>query len=262
MERAKFFYWAERVLGNAEQYQYGEFHIPAQLTHKQISDLLRNSSPILHEIRIIEGNTIKNVIDDINNNLIFSEKITAIPNEGSIFPSTYRFERGTNRQYIIDKMQAMMAQQISTVWQQRNQMIPIKNQTEAIILASIVEKESSGGLDRQKVASVFLNRLKIGMPLQADPTIIYLLSDKTGKLQRPLLRSDWLLDSPYNTYLYKNLPPQPICIPSLESIKAVLNPINTNYLYFVADGTGNHAFARTLKEHNLNVTNFYKNRRQ
>jgi UPF0755 protein len=139
---------------------------------------------------------------------------------------------------------------------------PIKTRLELLTLASIVEKESGGKDDQTYVASVFLNRLNAGMPLQADPTIIYALSGGSGRLSRPLNRQDWTLQSPYNTYIQTGLPPSPIAIPSLDALRAVLNPITTPYYYFVADGKGGHIFSTSLNDHNRHVRAFYRTKKE
>jgi UPF0755 protein len=155
-------------------------------------------------------------------------------------------------------MSDLMMKKINDLWANRQTGLPFKNKEEALILASIVEKEISVKSEGGIIASVFINRLKKGMRLQSDPTVIYALSEGKGKLDRLPLRKDLQIDSPFNTYVYGGLPPQAICSPSQESLKAVLNPENTDYFYFVADGSGGHVFAKTLDEHNKNVAAWRK----
>jgi UPF0755 protein len=159
-------------------------------------------------------------------------------------------------------MHSMMTKRLTALWESRAQNLPLKTPEEAMILASIVEKESGGKDDQTYVASVFLNRLNAGMPLQADPTIIYALSGGSGRLNRPLNRQDWTLQSPYNTYMQTGLPPSPIAIPSLDALRAVLNPITTPYYYFVADGKGGHIFSTSLADHNRHVRAFYRTKKE
>jgi UPF0755 protein len=194
--------------------------------------------------------------------------LTSIPEEGSLLPETYHYMKTDTRQNVIEQMQAAMKKAQDDLWPTRVPDLPVVNMSEVMVLASIVEKETGVPDERRKVAGVFINRLKRGMPLQSDPTAIYALTkgeikdDGMGPLGRRLLRKDLEIDSPYNTYKYPGLPPGPICNPGRESIAAVLNPETHNYVYFVADGTGGHVFAETLAEHESNVAKWRKIRAQ
>jgi UPF0755 protein len=168
-------------------------------------------------------------------------------------PDTYVFTRGRTRQSIIDQMKAAQTRLMDRLWAERKSGLPITTPQEAIILASLVEKETGKADERAQVAGVFVNRLRKGMRLQSDPTIIYGITLGQGKLDRPLYRSDIREKTAYNTYQIDGLPPTPIANPGRASLEAVLNPLDTDYVYFVADGTGGHAFAVTLDEHNANV---------
>lgn len=168
-------------------------------------------------------------------------------------PDTYVFRRGMTRQKLIEDMKAAQTRLIDELWEKRAADLPIKTKEEAITLASIVEKETGVAAERPMVASIFINRLKQGMRLQSDPTIIYGIAGGKGKLDRALTKDDLASDTPYNTYKIAGLPPGPIASPGRAAIEAVLNPPDTGYLYFVANGTGGHAFAKTLAEHNANV---------
>ena len=168
-------------------------------------------------------------------------------------PETYHFERGTTRQDIVARMMQAMETAVAELWAGRAGELPLNSPEEAVILASIVEKETGRAEERRHVAGVLVNRLERGMRLQSDPTVIYALTKGVGPLGRDLLRSDWQFDDPYNTYRHEGLPPGPIANPGREAIAAVLDPLDTLDLYFVADGSGGHAFAATLEEHNRNV---------
>jgi UPF0755 protein len=176
-----------------------------------------------------------------------------LPAEGSLLPDTYRFSRGSTRKEIIERMQAEQQKFVAKLWESRAQGLPFKTPMDAIILASIVEKETGRSDERDRVAAVFVNRMKKGMRLDSDPTIIYGVSGGKGSLGRPILRSELDRPTPYNTYKIKGLPPTPIANPGRASIEAVLRPAQTNDLFFVADGSGGHVFTGSLAEHNKNV---------
>jgi UPF0755 protein len=257
-----FFYASEGLLGHHRFYPSGEFRVPAGLTYQQLSVFLRRAKPVQHPIRVVEGSTVAAVVQYLNDHPVLTGHIDNMPAEGTLFAETYYVSRGADRQQMLNRMQTMMQKQLSALWNSRSPDMPLKTPEEAMILASIVEKESGGKDDQTYVASVFLNRLKAGMPLQADPTIIYALSGGSGRLNRPLNRQDWTLDSPYNTYLQTGLPPSPIAIPSEASLRAVLNPITTPYYYFVADGQGGHIFSTSLSDHNRHVRAFYRTKKE
>jgi UPF0755 protein len=180
------------------------------------------------------------------------------PPEGSLLPETYFFVLGDTRAQIVDRMRSEMQAQLASLWDQRDKDIPLTAPDEAVTLASLVEKETSKDSERPRVAAVFYNRMKKGMALQSDPTVIYALTDGKGRLDRTLTSADLKLDSPYNTYTNAGLPKGPIANPGLAALKGVLHPAKTKELYFVADGTGGHAFAETLDQHNKNVAQWRK----
>jgi UPF0755 protein len=173
--------------------------------------------------------------------------------EGEILPETYTFMKGETRENIVNQAKKALEDTIKEIWAQRAENLPLKTPQELLILASIVEKETGLPDERDMVASVFVNRLKIGMRLQTDPTVIYAITQGKSELGRPLYKKDLSFDSPYNTYLYEGLPPTPICAAGKEAIYAAAHPLNTDYLYFVASGNGGHNFAKSLSEHNKNV---------
>ena len=182
-----------------------------------------------------------------------------LPPEGMLVADTQRFARGTTRSEIIEKMIREQKQLVESIWKRRQPDLPIANIEEFVTLASIVEKETGRADERTRVAGVFINRLRKGMRLQSDPTIVYGLFGGEGKpSDRPIYRSDIDKPTPYNTYLIDGLPPTPIANPGRAALEAVANPSQTDELYFVADGTGGHVFAKTLEEHNENVVRWRK----
>lgn len=228
----------------------GEYHIPANVSPAQLVQILKSGKVILHPITLIEGETSHQLTQKLLQDLRFQGDCPA-PSEGSLLPETYHFPRGTNRQVIVDHMKKAMQQTVAHAWAGRPKDCPLKTPEEMVTLASIVEKETALPRERPIVAAVFLNRLKIGMPLQADPTVLYALT--AGMMtHRSLSLEDLKVDHPHNTYRHMGLPPSPIANPGLQSLHAVLNPANVSYLYFVADGSGGHVFATTLEEHQRN----------
>jgi UPF0755 protein len=200
----------------------------------------------------------------VSENLAANRYLTgALPpiEEGSVLPDSYGYQRGDTRAALVKRMQSAMTRTLDQLWPQRNTDCPVASKEQAVILASIVEKETGKASERPIVAGVYCNRLKIGMPLQADPTVIYAVT--RGKpLGRRILKSELHSDNGYNTYRHSGLPDGPIANPGKASIEAVLHPAQTRALYFVADGTGGHAFAETLAEQNANVAKWYAIRRQ
>ena len=195
------------------------------------------------------------ILDRLAKNEILEGELPEVaPAEGTLMPDTYPFQRGTTRKEIIERMQLAQKQFLASVWEKRVDNLPISSPEEMVILASIVEKETGRAAERPHVASVFINRLRKGMKLQSDPTIIYGIFGGAGKPKdRPIYRSDIDKPTPYNTYTIPALPPGPIANPGRAALEAVANPSITDDLFFVANGTGGHVFAKTLEEHNQNV---------
>ena len=237
----------------------GEYRFEAGISPEAALDKILRNEVVVRSITIAEGLQSREVIALINAAEGLEGELSGpLPAEGSLLPETYHFTLGDDRSALLTRMEKSMQKARADLWNSRQQGLPIQTWEEAVILASIVEKETGLAAERPHIAAVFLNRLKRGMRLQSDPTVRYALTDGKVDLGRALTRQDWKLDHPYNTYIIKGLPPGPIANPGLASIKAVLNPLVTKDLYFVADGTGGHAFARTLKEHNRNVARWRK----
>ena len=231
----------------------GEYLFTPHLRMVEVFEKLCKGDVLYHKFTIPEGYTINQVLSQMEKDDKLVGEIDEIPQEGTVLPETYTFQRGESRSAIIAAAMLSMQKKIQKIWEHRDDNLPYKNMYEMLIMASIVEKETGIGDERAKVASVFVNRLRKGMLLQTDPTVIYALTGGKTELDRPLTRQDLQTDSPYNTYKYAGLPPAPICNPGEEAIYAAAHPATTDYLYFVANGQGGHNFARTLKEHNENV---------
>jgi len=243
---------AVRARGVQSDLKAGEYRFAPGINVMQVIDILVDGNSILHFLTLAEGLTTDQILRVVAENDVLVGEVTMVPREGDLLPETYGFTRGESRETIVKRMEAAQEALIDDLWEDRQVALPLKTPREAIILASIVEKETGIASERDRVAAVFVNRLKRGMRLQSDPTIIYGLT-KGEPLGRGLRRSELESDTPYNTYRINGLPPTPICNPGAASIAAVLNPADTDDLYFVADGSGGHAFAKTLREHNANV---------
>lgn len=235
------------------QLKAGEFQFKAGTSVEEAIDTLIQGRAILHTVSVPEGLTSEQVLARLYEHEILTGDVTETPREGSLLPDTYKFERGTTRQQIINTMQAAQRQAIEQIWQRRSPELPIKSPQELVILASIVEKETGRADERTRVAGVFINRLMKRMRLQSDPTIVYGLVGGKGTLGRGILRSEIEAATPYNTYVVEGLPPGPIANPGRAALEAVANPSRTKDLYFVADGSGGHAFAETYEQHQRNV---------
>jgi UPF0755 protein len=248
-----------RLLGSGDPVQAGEFEIPRGAGGAAVLELLQHGRPVQRLITVTEGMP----------SIIVQEKLAAIPYltgavpvpaEGSLLPDSYGYERGESRAAVIQRMQAAMSRTLGALWAKRKPTCLVNSKEEAVILASIVEKETGKPSERRLVAGVYCNRLRIGMKLDADPTVIYPIT--RGKpLGRRILRSELNADTGYNTYKTAGLPVGPIANPGRASIAAVLDPAPTSAIYFVADGTGGHVFADTYAQHQANVQKWYAIRR-
>jgi UPF0755 protein len=248
-----------RIFGSSDPVQAGEFLIPAGLSADGILNLLQHGRPVQRLVTIPEG-TPSVLVHERLMRIAYLTGPIAVPTEGSVLPNSYSYRRGETRAAVLERMQAAMRRELARLWAARRPGIAVATPEQAIILASIVEKETGKPSERRMVAGVYTNRLLRGIPLQADPTVIYPVT-RGRPLRRRILRSELRADNGYNTYARAGLPAGPIANPGRESIAAVLNPERTQALFFVADGTGGHVFANTLAEHNANVQRWYAIRR-
>jgi peptidoglycan lytic transglycosylase G len=244
---------AVRVLDRDRRLKAGEYAFPAGATPQGVIAMLATGETVARRLTVPEGLTVAEILELVASVEALEGQLPPPPGEGSLLPETYFYALGDSRIGLVRRMQAAMQKALDELWPHRAEGLPFRTREEAVILASIVDKETGIAAERDKVAAVFVNRLRRGMRLQADPTVIYGLTEGDGELGRELSRRDWEHDSAYNTYQIDGLPPGPIGNPGRASIEAVLNPAAVDYLYFVADGSGGHAFARTLDEHNRNV---------
>lgn len=241
-----------RLADRARDLKAGEYRFDVAVTPRGALDILTRGDVIAHRVTVAEGMTTERVLALVGATEGLDGEITLRPDEGSLLPETYHFTRGDNRDDLLRRMMTAMEETWAELWPTRVEGLPYDRPEEALILASIVEKETGLTSEKAHIAGVFVNRLRRGMRLQSDPTVIFGL-EPSGVLGRGLTRADLRQPTPYNTYVIDGLPPGPICNPGRDTIAAVLNPKETEDLFFVADGSGGHAFARTLAEHNRNV---------
>ena len=248
-----------RLLGSGDPVQAGEFEIPKGAGGSAVLDLLQHGQPVQRLITVTEGMP----------SVIVQEKLAAVrfltgaaplPPEGSVLPDSYGYKRGEARGAVVARMQSAMTKTLDALWAKRKPTCPVNSKEDAVILASIVEKETGKPAERRTIAGVYCNRLRIGMKLDADPTVIYPIT-KGKPLGRRIRRSELQADTGYNTYKKPGLPLGPIANPGRDSIAAVLDPAPTSAIYFVADGTGGHVFADTFAQHRANVEKWYAIRR-
>ena len=240
----------------------GEYKFQPNSSINKVALVVSSGLTVKRRLTIAEGLTGKQI-----KNIIFSAPglIGEVPKEfwqeGTLLPETYFYSYGNTRLSIVKRMREKLDQELKKAWLKRPENSPLKFPSDAMVLASIIEKETSKNKERLIVSGVFHNRLRSGMRLQSDPTVVYSITMGRSPLKRALLKKDLNVNSPFNTYVHKGLPPNPICNPGLASIKAAIMPTRTSYFYFVADGLGGHAFASTLKEHIRNVVNWRKKKR-
>jgi UPF0755 protein len=257
-----FLYLSQLIKGLDPKVRYGEYFLEKNISYYKILHKMVKGYVSFRKVTVAEGlSTVSALrIIDKANGLI--GQIPENVKEGTLLPETYFYSYNDTKLATIKRMQGAMKKTIDELWETRDISIPIKTKEQAIILASIVEKETGIAEERPKIASVFVNRLRKGMKLQSDPTIIYSFTFGDKKLERPIKTRDIQNNSPFNTYHIYGLPPAPICNPGVASIKAVLNPLKTDFIYFVASGKGDHSFSSNLKDHNDNVDKYYKGLKQ
>ncbi|MBY0431672.1 MAG: endolytic transglycosylase MltG [Rhodospirillales bacterium] len=231
----------------------GEYAFPAHVPAAGVVAMMRRGETVIRKVTVAEGLTVAQVMALLRSAEGLEGALEETPLEGSLLPETYHFSWGDSRETMLQRMRGAMRQTLDGLWSGRRADLPLKSKEDALILASVVERETGLPEERPHVAAVFLNRLRQGMKLQSDPTVIYGLSNGAGVLDHALTRDDLAKPHPYNTYVIEGLPPGPIANPGKASLAAVLNPADSEDLYFVADGSGGHVFARSLSEHNRNV---------
>lgn len=240
--------------GSYREFKAGEYQFGEGLTAQQVIASIVKGEVIVHSVTIPEGWNVAQVRAILQKEPLLTGELPAGIAEGSLATDTVHFERGEARANIIKRLQEQQADIVKDAWSRRDEGLPIASPEQALILASIVEEETGVDAERRRVAAVYTNRLRIGMPLQADPTVAYGIAPEG--LTRPLSRRDLKRDTPYNTYIHPGLPPGPICNPGKASIEAALHPLVTDELFFVATGNGGHWFAKTEKEHLANVAKY------
>ncbi|MBI1407563.1 MAG: endolytic transglycosylase MltG [Caulobacter sp.] len=248
---APVFLAAAQITGAARELKAGEYEFPSKAPMSRVLNDIRKGKVVRHQVTIPEGWTSEMVVELLMKQDALTGEV-ATPPEGSILPETYDYERGEERAAVLQRMMDDRDRLLATLWEKRKGGLPIRTPEEAVILASIVEKETGLASERPRVAAVFINRLNRGMRLESDPTIIYGLT-KGRPLGRGIRRSELERPNPYSTYQIDGLPPTPIANPGRASLAAVLDPPDTDEIFFVADGTGGHVFSSTLEEHNRNV---------
>jgi UPF0755 protein len=250
------------VSGEASQLKAGEYAFTPGVSPQGAAAIIASGKTVVRRLTIAEGTTTAQAVALLGEAEGLEGEIASIPGEGELLPETYFYSWGDSRERLLQRQRRAMTEAIAELWPKRAPDLPLKTPQEALVMASIVEKETAVPEERPRIAAVFLNRLKRGMRLQADPTVIYGLTEGKSVLDRPLSRADLETHHAWNTYVVGGLPPTPIANPGRAALEAVLRPAETEDLYFVSDGTGRHVFARTLAEHNRNVQRLRQRERE
>jgi UPF0755 protein len=251
-----------RYLGLGRRFRAGEFAFAPGMSMREVANHLVSGEMVVRRLTVPEGLLSANVVKIVEAADGLSGDVSATPPDGRLLPETYFYSYGDDRRAVIGRMEAAMQKALDEVWRDRSPDIAIRTPEEALVLASIIERETGIDAERARISAVFHNRLRRGMRLQSDPTVAYAVTSGRQLLDRPLTSADLKVDSPYNTYENGGLPPGPVANPGRAALEAAVKPLSTNEYYFVADGTGGHAFARTLNEHNRNVARWRRLQRQ
>lgn len=262
IEHPQAFVLLARLTGQDRDLRAGEYEVGPGMSPVEILGLLQSGKVLLHPIAVPEGLTVAEVFRLLADSDVLAGDLPPLPPEGTLLPETYLVPRGEPRAAVVERMRSGMSAALDELWARRRQDLVLKTPHEALTLASIIEKETALPEEYRLVSAVFHNRLKKGMRLQTDPTVIYGLTNGQGPLGRALTRADLETDHPYNTYKVPGLPPGPIANPGRGALAAALDPAPVDYLYFVANGDGGHTFAATLAEHNRNVSRWRELQRQ
>lgn len=238
--------------------KHGEYLFKPGVSIREVIDVLSEGKSVQYKVTIPEGLTSQQIVERLKEEENLTGDVAQIPAEGSLLPETYSIEKGMPRQELIERMQLKQKQMLDRAWERRNTTLPFATPEEAVVLASIIEKETGRADERQRIAGVFVNRLNKKMPLQSDPTILYGVYGGGVQWGKPIMQSEKDAKNAHNTYQIRGLPPTPICNPGRPALEAALNPSEHGDLFFVADGTGGHIFTATLKDHNAAVTNWRK----
>ena len=249
---------AARYSASDNPLKAGEYAFPQGISPQAVLKMLQSGTTVVRRVTLAEGLRTAEILSLLAQTQGLTGIVKPTPGEGTLLPETYHFSLGDKRGDIVRRMAKAMDVLLANLWLARDEGLPLKSPEQAMTLASIVEKETAVAAERPRIAAVFLNRLKKGMRLQSDPTVVYGLTGGKRPLGRALSRDDLKTPMPYNTYLIDGLPPGPICNPGAASLEAVFRPARTEDLYFVADGSGGHVFSATLKEHNKNVAKWRK----
>lgn len=247
-----------RAMGKGQAVKAGEYSIPRHASMKMIATILTSGQTYVRRLVIPEGLTSQQVVDTMEGMRGLIGSVSQIPKNGTLLPDTYHYSYGDTKEAMIERMKNAMTQTINELWEKRDKSISLKTPKEAIVMASIVEKETAKDNERAHIASVFYNRMKKGIRLQSDPTVIYAVTNGQVEKKQKVSYQDLKTNHPYNTYVIYGLPAGPIANPGRASIEAVLHPMQTDDLYFVADGTGGHVFTKTFNEHKQKVKDWRK----
>ncbi len=247
-----------RFEGLDKRLRAGEYQFEPEISMRRVMEKIAKGEVFYRRITFAEGLTTGQILYQIATNKELSSEVTLDVSEGELLPETYTFEYGASQDSIVLEAKRAMQKALDEAWEGRDSGLPYKDKNQLLTMASIIEKETGVADERPLVASVFVNRLRKGMKLQTDPTVIYALTEGQMELGRTLKKKDLAIDSPYNTYKYYGLPPAPICNPGRDALMAAAHPAQSNFLYFVATGDGGHNFSTNLNEHNRNVKDWLK----